>query len=702
MATKAVRGQKLANELVSLADKLEGRFRKAFLRSMLSIAEDPELQKLIRDIEAGRFTFGDAIDARLSAVRIDLAEMNEIARQAIAGSAKVTNQVMGLKGSFDVINDSVVNAAKNLSIDLSTYLRKSTQETLRQIIEDLIGSNISRSEAVRRITLEVGLLPQHAKAVSNYRRTLIAAGESRSRANQLAEAYAKRLLKYRANMISRTEVARATGIGQTEFWRQMRDQGSLPPQVNRVWITSLDERACDFCRSMNGQVASIDGGWETINGYKEYPQASHPHCRCSSGITTNRMTKTGKMGVIAKVEEIEYEYWLSKFNPNHDEKGRFSSGSSGAKKSINWDSLYGEGPSGYIPDVREELEGYLTPTAIDSIEKWTNDVKWPKQYLKDVTSEDYSDHYDVLQSRLIEAGFPEVVTITRMGTPNPSGNIRNGSAIEGWTGGNSEGTHYGMDTKVYSSKVPRKNIVGVGSLEEGEFFYTTNGVITTQLTKSYLQKHLSGKHDQSTHAGKKKGGATGASETSSASDLNDAFWKSNDAQKALPYEESRSIEEYTRTAHHNVNMYLRGKLEEDNLQYSSSKKIASSLDSAFEKTSVASSTDGVVYRGITTEARKVSDSWASKLKAGDLIEDKGFMSTSQSQEVSESFSRNGTFVGVQFVISVPKGTRVMAGSETESELVLNRGTKMKVTKVTQNESRDEQPWRVQIEMEVIQ
>ena len=321
MATTAVRGQKLANELARMADRLEGKFRKAFLQAMIAMADEPELKKLLKDIQAGRFTYGDSVDARLDAVRINLAEMNEVARQAIAGSAKVTKDVMNLKGSFDVVNDAVIDAAKNLSVELSTYLRKSTKESLRQIIEELISGDISEAEALRRIKLEVGLLPQHTKAVNNYRKTLINAGTPRGRANQLAEQYAKRLLKYRANMISRTEVARATGIGQTQFWRQMRDQKALPEQANRVWITALDERACSFCLSMNGQVASIDGGWETPDGYKEYPQASHPHCRCSSGIVMRRMTKTGREGAISKVEELEWEHWVSKhLSGKHDQR----------------------------------------------------------------------------------------------------------------------------------------------------------------------------------------------------------------------------------------------------------------------------------------------------------------------------------------------------------------------------------------------
>jgi hypothetical protein len=87
----------------------------------------------------------------------------------------------------------------------------------------------------------------------------------------------------------------------------MKQQDMLPDTANRVWITSVDERSCDFCNSMNGEVATIDGGWDTSKGYVEYPQASHPHCRCSAGITMSKPTKSSS---VSKVEEIEWDTWL--------------------------------------------------------------------------------------------------------------------------------------------------------------------------------------------------------------------------------------------------------------------------------------------------------------------------------------------------------------------------------------------------------
>lgn len=190
----------------------------------------------------------------------------------------------------------------------------------------------------------------------------------------------------------------------------------------------------------------------------------------------------------------------------------------------------------------------------------------------------------------------------------------------------------------------------------------------------------------------------------SASDLNDARWKSYDLQKEkLTNGEIIALESYTRTGHQNTNAFLRGKLDRESLSYDVAESSVSFMDSVFQKTSVASSTDGVVYRGVVTEARRVSECWASKLKVGDTIEDKGFMSTSEQEYVADSFSRNNFFVGVRFEIRVPRGTRVVGGLESESEIVINRGTKMRVVSVETRErvNNEDQPWLVKVVMEIV-
>lgn len=122
--------------------------------------------------------------------------------------------------------------------------------------------------------------------------------------------------------------------------------------------------------------------------------------------------------------------------------------------------------------IPEQLEDYLGTDSMSSREDWIMDSKYPHTYLKDVTSEDNSEHYEVLQQQLKRAGVPDQVQITRRGTPVNKGNFRSGSIYPDWTGGSANSKyHYGQDRKLFISLVPREHIVGFGQEEEGEVFY---------------------------------------------------------------------------------------------------------------------------------------------------------------------------------------------------------------------------------------
>jgi hypothetical protein len=124
-----------------------------------------------------------------------------------------------------------------------------------------------------------------------------------------------------------------------------------------------------------------------------------------------------------------------------------------------------------LGDIAEELEDYLGTDPRESRENWIMNSKYPHNYLKEATSEDNADHYEVLQQRLKEANFPDQVQVTRRGTPVAKGDYRSGSVFPEWTGGSATGHHYGRDSKLHISLVPREHIVALGQEEEGEVFY---------------------------------------------------------------------------------------------------------------------------------------------------------------------------------------------------------------------------------------
>ncbi|NBO54410.1 MAG: hypothetical protein EBU84_07410 [Actinobacteria bacterium] len=322
MPTTGIRGEELAEVLLEMSDELEARFRAEFLKQISALSKSKALRDLLEEIESGVFESGDPIDVRLNRITISTAKLDEAMRQAIARSAKITQETVGIQGAFNVTNPEVINVARNLSVELSTNLNTTARQTIRQIITDAVEGNITRVEAANRIKQLVGLIPQHAKAVENYYNKMLADGVKKSLAKKRAKEYAERLLRYRADTIARTEIARAVGTGQTEYWKQMRNEGFLPPEARRVWITAQDERVCPTCGPMNGVLADIDGFFETGAGAVEYPQATHPRCRCTAGIT---IVNQKKRGGVRKSDELALLLWsISKANPYKDAEGKFT------------------------------------------------------------------------------------------------------------------------------------------------------------------------------------------------------------------------------------------------------------------------------------------------------------------------------------------------------------------------------------------
>jgi hypothetical protein len=92
--------------------------------------------------------------------------------------------------------------------------------------------------------------------------------------------------------------------------------------------------------------------------------------------------------------------------------------------------------------------------------------------------------------------------------------------------------------------------------------------------------------------------------------------------------------------------------------------------------------DTIVARGLTGNAKEMLDKMTT-LRPGDVIVEPGFSSTTLSRKgaadwASKALDDDGQ-VGVVMEITIPKGTRVMLGVLTETELILKRGTRYRFT-----------------------
>lgn len=149
--------------------------------------------------------------------------------------------------------------------------------------------------------------------------------------------------------------------------------------------------------------------------------------------------------------------------------------------------------------------------------------------------------------------------------------------------------------------------------------------------------------------------------------------------------EKQALKVYTHAGSYPVNDYLRnGTLPQDS-KYANATPVRDEedlhgaikgMDSAFDKASLDK--DTTVFRGVDRNA------WAkiSQANVGDIIEDKGFASTSLAKVTSSSLSN-------YMKIKVPQGAKAIpldgvVANRTKGEILLARGTQFRVVSKTKN------------------
>jgi len=153
-------------------------------------------------------------------------------------------------------------------------------------INDAFVEQIDYRATAKRIKNVVGLHPKWADAVvkfeqREYSRLVkqgLKEGAARVKAQSNAATYSDRLRSARATMIARTEISIAQNEGRYQSWNQAFDQGFIDPASLKMWMTAKDERTCDICGPMDGEVVPWNGLFST--GDKVAGRV-HPHCRCS-------------------------------------------------------------------------------------------------------------------------------------------------------------------------------------------------------------------------------------------------------------------------------------------------------------------------------------------------------------------------------------------------------------------------------------
>ncbi len=189
-------------------------------------------------------------------------------------------------------------------------LVESTRRGIREVLAEALRDDISPTEAVQRISRQVGLTGRDAEALRRFEaeqvRRLIPIPEADTQLvrETIAESVERRrdkLLRNRAEGIAETEIQEAIQEGEQEFWQQAIAEEQVDPDVlQKRWFTVQDSRVCPICRPLHNVVIPFSDDFVSTggSGFVGGRPPAHPRCRCflefspEGGFETERKSRS--------------------------------------------------------------------------------------------------------------------------------------------------------------------------------------------------------------------------------------------------------------------------------------------------------------------------------------------------------------------------------------------------------------------------
>lgn len=249
----------------------------------------------------------------------------EIAAAAFVGAeltaalqAPVRNpQGQAINFVFNVANPRVGPYAERISARRVREVSEGVRSVIRDIVRTEVVAGVNPRDTARRIRGSIGLTARQERAVTNFRRMLeqgdpsaldralrdkrfdgsirrAIAGDkelSQAQIDKMVNRYRERYIKYRSEVIGRTEAIRAISGGADEYIRSQIDAGLIDArQVRREWQPTRDGRTREAhiaIPRMNPEGVGLDEPFASPLGPIRFPAdpltdpANSIQCRCA-------------------------------------------------------------------------------------------------------------------------------------------------------------------------------------------------------------------------------------------------------------------------------------------------------------------------------------------------------------------------------------------------------------------------------------
>ncbi len=287
-------------------------FRRQFLEAVKQIRDSTTLEQLEELLSTRQF------DEALVAAEIAAASLGNAASASFLASADDTMRYIG--NSIDVIvsldrtNGRAVEMMRHNQLRLVREFTREQRLATRYAMVEGIAQGLNPRQQALLFRQTLGLTRRQVQAVLNYRRLLeqgdaaalqralrdrrfdpsVRAAVSGERpltddqVDRMVDRYRERYIRYRSEVIARTEALRSVHEGAQEAYRQAISEGVLnADELVQEWITATDERVRSSHAFMHGQQRPVgepflSGAGNQIKypGDIDAPGSETIQCRC--------------------------------------------------------------------------------------------------------------------------------------------------------------------------------------------------------------------------------------------------------------------------------------------------------------------------------------------------------------------------------------------------------------------------------------
>jgi hypothetical protein len=269
------------------AEGMDPKIARAFIAAIETIRTRVPAEQIARMIERRDFTsLENAFSGHFTST--EWQPYGAAIQQAVLAGVKATSDTQGIvngaQEDFQIavgLNPRLEQFALTMTSTRIREIDQTTRDTIRQVLQSGTTAGDDPFAIARRIRGSIGLTRRQEAAVSNYERMLRALDPealdrklrdrrsdgtvdrairndkalTEAQVRSLVDRYRDRYIKYRANVIARTESIRAVQGAQWELFQDMINKGQIDArQIRRTWINTGDGHV----RNSHVQIPSLN------------------------------------------------------------------------------------------------------------------------------------------------------------------------------------------------------------------------------------------------------------------------------------------------------------------------------------------------------------------------------------------------------------------------------------------------------------